>query len=129
MHLIGSKAQQFLYRSYVLVVLPQRVLKSSLISIYGLRPLCLVLLAKYPPSHVLGLDYEYPERRNHQVVNLCGAIPGWQRNVSDNAIDFIVEKKIQAEVDLKFPDPSPEPRSGGCDQKKANWVPEKSQEV
>ena len=64
-YLMGSKAEQFLYRFCVLVVLPQRVLEFPPISIYRLRPLCLVLPAKYPPLHVFGFDYEYSERRNH----------------------------------------------------------------
>lgn len=110
----------------MLIVLAQRVLKRMAHLEDLLGPGILALRTENPALHVLGFYHENTVARNHDVIDLGGAIFCGQSDVVQYGVTVFGEKEFEEEGDLEFAPLAFEPWGSDKDGEDKDWddVPE-----
>lgn len=74
------------------VVLVKRILKAEFLAEQALCPLSALGIPEDPLIHVFCFDDEDPEFRDDDMINLCGAVVGLDRDVIETDVRFFVQE-------------------------------------
>jgi len=106
--------EQFRQGHGVAVVLMQRILERGLLAKHGLRPSRLFLVPKNPAIHVFRFDYENPEDRNDNMVNLRRPSLCFNDQIVNTWIGRAVQRRPHAKLCESLSEPSFEDTHQGC---------------
>jgi len=119
------EAQKFRERHRVAVVLVERILEGVFFSVKALSPFRRSFITENPSIHVLGLDHEYAEDRNHNMIDLSSAALRRDNEIVKSRVVHRVEAQPHSELSATFPEPAFEdPKHGGNNTTKLVKSPE-----
>lgn len=93
------EAEERLDDFHMFVVLAQGVLKGVGVAVDLLGPARLVLAAKDPAFHVLGLHHEDPVAGDDEVIDLGGSLPVRKGHVTDEMVVPLIKQHLCGQVD------------------------------